>query len=360
MFIRVILLVFLFVATAQASELTDKVSDLLLKNKYDEAKETVMSHYQDSNLSINYGDLIAAVTNVSRFYRNYDKWKEMFVNNSSNQELLDFYKENLVKDFDLLNAKPLPFKHKVVAALNDKMKSAQLNAKNYANALNKERNKEKQVVAREEARLKALEAAEEARTAQAAVAAEAKKKIFESIKGVPKACSDLPEMMQAAEQGDTQYFHSWKISDFNKANSLQQRCEDGRSDVFNKVRNNAVNQLNKLIAERKQAEDSCHSKKQYLLYQAQENIIDSFEQLAGWEANRAKERRISKESGVRNLSEEYNNGAWIVQIRETIKEEWTAYKKFGGKASTPKGVKHTAKNPCATIEAETESAKQEI
>lgn len=356
MILRAILLVFLLTATAHASELTAEVSDLLLSKKFEEAKAAVMVHHQDSKLGTSYGDLIAAVTNASRFYRNYDKWREMFENNASNQELLDFYKENLVNDFSLLSAKPLPFTHKVVADLNDKTKSARLNAKNYANALNKE----KREAAREEARLKALEAAENSRAAKAAAAAEAKKKISVSIKGVPKSCSELPEMKQAAEQGNTLYFQGWKISDFRQASSLQQQCEEVWSDVFNKVRNDAVDQLNKLLVERQQAEDSCHSKKQYLLYQAQENIIDGFEQLAGWEANRARERRISRESGVRNLSEEYNNGVWIVQIKETIKEEWATYKKLGGKASTPKGVKHALENPCATVEAETESAKQEL
>ena len=107
----------------------------------------------------------------------------------------------------------------------------------------------------------------------------------------------------------------------------------------------------RMATEQKQRQlNDCQATKAYQLYQAQESIIGDLEQKAGWKRNLDHERKITSVSGVRNLSEEYNAGAWIVQLDDDLKQNWATYKQLGGKAANPQSVKHQLANPCTSLE----------
>lgn len=91
----------------------------------------------------------------------------------------------------------------------------------------------------------------------------------------------------------------------------------------------------------------CQAQKQFQLYQAQESVISTIDQIAGWKRNQAEERRIVAASGVRDLGEERNNGEWIIQLSDDLKGYFADYKRLGGKAKSPNSVKHLLKDPCS-------------
>lgn len=93
----------------------------------------------------------------------------------------------------------------------------------------------------------------------------------------------------------------------------------------------------------------CESTNESALYNAQEAVISDLEQIAGWKENQAKERRIAMVSGVRDLLNERNNGAWIVEITDGLKNDFAEYKRLGGKAKSPKTVTHKLSDPCADL-----------
>ncbi len=104
---------------------------------------------------------------------------------------------------------------------------------------------------------------------------------------------------------------------------------------------------------------ACRTTKKHQLFLIQEDIVSDYSQLAGWEARQAEEREITRQSGVSNLSERYNNTAWIISFKKGIKMKWTEYKRLGGKASSAdKIMKFSIKDPCEQIEIEYGSASR--
>lgn len=104
----------------------------------------------------------------------------------------------------------------------------------------------------------------------------------------------------------------------------------------------------KVMAQKKLQEkiSACQSTKRYQLYDAQESVIGDLDNRAGWERSVTKERKISRASDVRNLTAEYNNGAWLVEINENLKNDWEKYKALGGTAKSPRKVTHLLTDPC--------------
>jgi hypothetical protein len=113
------------------------------------------------------------------------------------------------------------------------------------------------------------------------------------------------------------------------------------------------------MEEAKNALIACRSTKEHQLFLIQEDIVSDYSQLAGWEARQTEEREITRQSGVTNLSERYNNTAWIISLKKEIKMNWAEYKRLGGKASSADKIKkHAIIDPCEQIELEYKSASR--
>lgn len=106
-----------------------------------------------------------------------------------------------------------------------------------------------------------------------------------------------------------------------------------------------------LSAEQKRGQvATCKNTKPYLLFNFQEKIIENLEWKAIYEANLKEERKISQVSGVSDLRRLHDNSTWLVRVNESLKQEWSAYKSYGGLAASPKKVTHQFKDPCTQLE----------
>jgi len=101
-------------------------------------------------------------------------------------------------------------------------------------------------------------------------------------------------------------------------------------------------------ADRQRTLAACQQTKEYKFFIAESLVIQSVENLQGWQESAKQEARISRESGVRNLSRDYTIAQWKLEAKDSLDEAWANYKKAGGKASSPYRVKQTVNDPCAS------------
>jgi hypothetical protein len=211
------------------------------------------------------------------------------------------------------------------------------------------------------------------------------------IRGKTKTCADIPELDRALQGASDWYFVDWTMQDYADAITWAEGCQSSgnqfaRSSRVQLIRSyanraslKAQTEANRLAAQ-KQAEEqkaqleaarakvvsdnerrikdqaelqaksarteACHDTKEYLIYQAQENVIGDLEQISIVKSNMAHDLEVSKASGVRDLRNERANGEQLVDARDALKEAFADYRKFGGKASMPQKVTHQLTNPC--------------
>ena len=97
---------------------------------------------------------------------------------------------------------------------------------------------------------------------------------------------------------------------------------------------------------------ACEATPAYLLYAAQEAVIENIETQQNLKQSVARQKQLTKMSGVRNLSEEREIAVEQLDAREALKELWTDYKSAGGKAASPQAVKHKIEDPCDSFRPE--------
>ena len=94
---------------------------------------------------------------------------------------------------------------------------------------------------------------------------------------------------------------------------------------------------------------TCESSANHQLFLTQTIVLNSIDDLTGFREAQARERRIARESGVRNLLIERQNGAGIVAASDNFKEAWAQYKSLGGKAASPQKLSRSQNDPCESI-----------
>lgn len=102
----------------------------------------------------------------------------------------------------------------------------------------------------------------------------------------------------------------------------------------------------RLSADLATSQAACIKSDGNMAYQIQENVIQGVAAIADWKSSAAQEAKISRASGIRNLSREYSNGEGRVESQDALNQAWQAYKEIGGKATSPQRVAHTLKDPC--------------
>ena len=100
------------------------------------------------------------------------------------------------------------------------------------------------------------------------------------------------------------------------------------------------------IEQKYQQFTDCQNGDEFLLYQAQEVIIIHQQNINRFKGAQANDRKITQESGVRDLNNERQLGAAIVGERNELDHYFTRYKKLGGVAKSPQMVTHLLKSPC--------------
>jgi len=305
-------LMFLVASSAYGSDFTDGLSKMILEGQCETAKSAVQAEYSTRSLGANYWPTMKAVNNVCIFLRTYEKMGTSLALKRDTRGVNEYYNQEVRSSIAMLSEQPLPFTQAVIDLINDKIKSAdeKVNARN--GEILAEREEEKRRVA--EARQKEIERREDAN-------------------------HDLQASIEQSEA--ERQIEREKREDAEKIERLKEQ-----------ERQEAVRSLHSKV-------ETCHKQRPYSLFNSQESIIDLYEQLAGWQDNQRNEKRITQQTGVINLTEQYNNGAWIIKTGDIIKEEFGIYKKLGGKAASSKMVKHSLKNPCSALEADLDHAEHD-
>jgi len=142
-----------------------------------------------------------------------------------------------------------------------------------------------------------------------------------------------------------------KVRAINKQNGLlaadraHAATEQARLVRDQAQKDNEASEQAKAVIRQRAAE--CEQTSTYSAYQAQENIISDLAQKTELISDITRNQKISRVSGVRDLAIERNNGELLVGIDENLQEHWAEYKKFGGKAISPRQVKHQLHDPCS-------------
>lgn len=117
-------------------------------------------------------------------------------------------------------------------------------------------------------------------------------------------------------------------------------------------RERAYQQKYKKERERIAQLDACEATPAYLLYAAQEAVIEDVEWQQNLKQSVARQKQLIKMSGVRNLSEERQIAEEQLEAQAALKEHWAEYKSAGGKAASPQAVKHKVEDPCDSFRPE--------
>lgn len=223
------------------------------------------------------------------------------------------------------------------------------------------------------------------------------------VHGVQRTCRDVVKLDEAIFNQDEAFFAGWSDADYAQAKRWVAACpNDGRQFVDAASREFALTvRLNRILAakasaaydakarreegERRKAQvaevaanrpnvtvpvvesqpnrpaandepllsprplviaQDCTKRPSVQLFNAQEDVIRLREELDEYVKMQRYERKVSQESGVRNLRNEYEIGSKIVELRESIDETFREYRKLGGKAPSSQAVRHTIKDFC--------------
>jgi len=98
--------------------------------------------------------------------------------------------------------------------------------------------------------------------------------------------------------------------------------------------------------------NACEATQPYLLYAAQEAVIEDVETQQNLKKAVAYQKKLIQMSGVRNLSEEREIAVEQLEVQAALKEHWAEYKSAGGKAASPQAVKHKVEDPCDSFRPE--------
>lgn len=162
---------------------------------------------------------------------------------------------------------------------------------------------------------------------------------------------DLYVRQRLTDQTDSQLFQrerqiTAKARDIQKQNKamLAQQEKDRREE--RRLQREEADRAEKA---RRESLATCEGTPEAKLYNAQEDVVGTVEQLAALRTDAARDRKVVQVSGVRDLYRERQNGETLVQLNEDLKANFSAYKKLGGKAASPQKVTHQLQDPCASF-----------
>lgn len=98
--------------------------------------------------------------------------------------------------------------------------------------------------------------------------------------------------------------------------------------------------------------NACEATQAYRLYEAQETVIEDIETQQSLKDAVARQKQLVSMSGVRRLDIERRIAEEQLDVQSALKEHWAEYKSLGGKAASPKAVKHTVEDPCDSFRPE--------
>lgn len=100
------------------------------------------------------------------------------------------------------------------------------------------------------------------------------------------------------------------------------------------------------IASAADAVTICHDSEAYTAYQREWDVYEFGHAVEGLKKQQDFQRRVQKESGLRDMNADYFLAANLVAERDRLKSAWAAYKKAGGTAKTPADIKSEPLDPC--------------
>lgn len=99
-------------------------------------------------------------------------------------------------------------------------------------------------------------------------------------------------------------------------------------------------------ADKREVQSKCLGSKDYLMYEASNNIVNSINLVDQGNRSLKKDDANVKVGGVSDLNLRYAASSLITEGQERIKQSFATYKKLGGTASTPSQVKRIENSPC--------------
>ncbi|MGZ8251779.1 MAG: hypothetical protein ACXWT7_05505 [Methylophilaceae bacterium] len=99
-------------------------------------------------------------------------------------------------------------------------------------------------------------------------------------------------------------------------------------------------------AKREAKNKECYKSPSFLFYAKQDDVVNMSNHIAELREVQARERKITKESGVRDLAKERSIGEGIVRYTEIRAGLFNEYKRMGGKELTADKVTKNLANPC--------------
>lgn len=211
------------------------------------------------------------------------------------------------------------------------------------------------------------------------------------VAGIERSCKEIAELDKNLQQPNLSYFSGWAADDYDQAVEWSKACRSSgwqmsapyRPQLLRSVQNklgadgvsaskldearvedDAIKskaseaQLAQEAKERSKAKfmamqaaeiakvNDCHDTQEFRLYDAQETVATSVEEVSVQRAGLAQQRKIAAASGVRDLTEERRLGEWLVNYQDAVKTSFAEYRKLGGKATSPQTVGHKIPNPC--------------
>lgn len=209
-----------------------------------------------------------------------------------------------------------------------------------------------------------------------------------TVHGIERDCGSIVQLDRAMSIQDGRFFLGWEVQDFSDAISwseacrnfgwqfakagrverlqiMQKRLKDQReADAHSaevaanekaqaaaaaeagRREQETVAQQRAEAAEAARLQAVCEATPTAQRFKFQEQVITDLDLIASTKADQARERKIAANSGVRNLTNDYQNGAYLVDLEADLQGDFKAYKKAGGRAASPKLVRHDLADPC--------------
>jgi len=206
-----------------------------------------------------------------------------------------------------------------------------------------------------------------------------------------RSCSDIAQLDIATGGGNDGFFAGWIDQDFQDAITWASACKGHGQPFADDSRIQRIQHVREVFASQRRREEirardaaeqaaaaarraseaeqraaaasaaeekrvreansratrqTCMDGQAYSFYFAEQEVVSFREELAELKSEQARERLVSREAGVRNLSNEYALGSKIVEVKEQLQDRFERYRAGGGKAKSIAAVKATAPDPC--------------
>lgn len=137
-----------------------------------------------------------------------------------------------------------------------------------------------------------------------------------------------------------------KETDRKQAELEQQKREEDADNKRQEYYAQQRKEAEKRDADKREARNKCLGSKDYLMFEASNNIVNSINLVDQGNRSLKKDDANVKVGGVSDLNLRYTASSLITEGQDRIKKSFAIYKKLGGTAASPYQVQRIKNSPC--------------